>query len=47
MKEGRKFKFICLGEKGAPYIYPDLDEENGTITIETDKFYAYTLVYMD
>lgn len=47
VKEGRKFKFICLGEKGAPYIYPDLDEENGTITIETDKFYAYTLVYMD
>ena len=47
VKEGRKFKLICLGEKGAPYIYPDLDEENGIITIETDKFYAYTLVYMD
>lgn len=46
-KEGRIFKMICVSGKGIPTVLEDLDESNGSITFETDKFYAFALVYND
>lgn len=46
-KEGRIFKMICVSGKGIPTVLDDLDESNGSITFETDKYYAFALVYSD
>lgn len=46
-QENREFKLICVSQNGAPYIFEDQDEDSNTITISTDKFYAYALVYKD
>ncbi len=44
-KEGRQYKMICVTEGGKPYVYNDSDNSPGTITIKTDKFHAYALIY--
>lgn len=36
---------ICVTKGGWPIVYNDLDENSKTITIETNKFYAYALIY--
>lgn len=44
-KKDRDYKMICVTKGGRPYIYDDLDNNPGTITIKTDKFFAYALIY--
>ena len=44
-KEGRVFKMICVTKDGRPIIYNDLDKDPDTITFDTNKFYAYALIY--
>ena len=44
-KDDREYKMICVTEGGAPVIYSDLDSSPETITIKTNKFYAYALIY--
>ena len=44
-KEGRVFKMICVTKGGRPVIYNDLDKDPDTITFDTNKFYAYALIY--
>ena len=46
-KTGRVFKMICVSRFGIPFTYEDLDSNDATITIETDRFYAYALCYSD
>ncbi|MDE5695818.1 MAG: leucine-rich repeat domain-containing protein, partial [Lachnospiraceae bacterium] len=46
-KEDREYKMICVTKGGKPIVYDDLDSDPKTITIETDKFYAYALIYKD
>lgn len=46
-KPNRNFVLVCIGKDGESYIYKDLDKDNNTITIETNQFYAYTLLYKD
>lgn len=46
-KTGRQFKMICVSKYGIPYTFEDLDEEPNTITIETNRFYAYALCFTD
>ena len=36
---------ICVTKGGLPIIYDDLDDNPETITIKTNKFYAYALIY--
>lgn len=36
---------ICVTKGGKPIIYTDLDNNPETITIKTNKFYAYVLIY--
>ncbi len=36
---------ICVTKGGQPIVYEDLDSDPETITIETDKFHAYALIY--
>ena len=43
--DGRTFKMICVTEDGTPYILNDLDKDPNTITFETNKFYAFALIY--
>ncbi len=43
--DGRSFKMICVTEDGTPYILNDLDKDPNTITFETNKFYAFALIY--
>lgn len=45
--ENREFKMICVSQYGIPYIFEDQDKDANTITISTDKFYAYALIYKD
>lgn len=40
-KEDREYKMICVTENGQAFIYDDLDDNPYTITIRTNKFYAY------
>ena len=40
---GKTFMIGVHGEE--TYLYSDLDEEDGTITIETDKFSTYAIAY--
>ena len=44
---GREYKMICVTEKGLPVIFNDLDRDSGTITFETDVYYAFALIYRD
>lgn len=44
---GREFEMICVTEKGVPVILKDQDKDPATITITTDKFYAFALAYKD
>lgn len=44
-KEGRNYKMICVTKNGVPVIYDDLDDDPRTITVRTNKFYAYALIY--
>lgn len=46
-KSGRTFRMICVSKFGIPYTFDDLDSNDTTITIETDRFYAYALCYSD
>lgn len=41
----RKYKMICVTKDGKPIIYDDLDKNPETITIRTNTFYAYALIY--
>ena len=43
----RKYRMICVTKGGLPIIYEDLDNNPETITVRTNKFYAYALVYKD
>ena len=45
--ESREFKMICVSQYGVPFIFEDQDKDADTITISTDKFYAYALIYKD
>ena len=36
---------ICVTKGGQPIIYNDLDSNPETITIKTNNFYAYALIY--
>lgn len=44
---GREFEMICVTEKGVPVILKNQDKDPATITIITDKFYAFALAYKD
>lgn len=46
-KKNRVFRMICVSRFGIPYTYEDLDSNDTTITIETNRFYAYALCYSD
>lgn len=41
----REYKMICVTKDGKPIIYDDLDKNSETITIRTNTFYAYALIY--
>ena len=47
LKEGRTYQMICVSQNGQPVILKDLDTKPNTITIKTNKFYAFALVYKD
>ena len=44
-RKDREYKMICVTKGGLPVVYEDQDSDPKTITIETDKFHAYALVY--
>lgn len=44
-KDGREYKMICVTQGGRPAVYSDLDSDPETITIKTNKFHAYALIY--
>ncbi len=44
-RKDREYKMICVTKGGQPIVYEDLDSDPETITIETDKFHAYALIY--
>ncbi|MDE7286285.1 MAG: leucine-rich repeat domain-containing protein, partial [Lachnospiraceae bacterium] len=44
-KEDREYRMICVTKDGQPIIYNDTDNNPETITIKTNKFYAYALIY--
>ena len=44
-KKNREYKMICVTKGGQPIIYNDLDSNPETITIKTNNFYAYALIY--
>ncbi|MDE7339108.1 MAG: leucine-rich repeat domain-containing protein [Lachnospiraceae bacterium] len=44
-KNDRDYKMICVTKGGKAIIYNDLDSNPRTITIRTNKFYAYALIY--
>lgn len=44
-KKGRTYKMICVTKNGVPIVYDDLDDDPRTITVRTNKFYAYALIY--
>lgn len=46
-KPDRKYKMICVTKDGLPIIYEDLDNNSETITVRSNKFYAYALIYRD
>ncbi|MBD5395675.1 MAG: BspA family leucine-rich repeat surface protein [Lachnospiraceae bacterium] len=46
-KPDREYKMICVTKNGLPIVYKDLDKNPETITVRTNKFYAYALIYKD
>ena len=44
-KENRDYKMICVTKGGQPVVFNDIDNDPQTITIKTNKFYAYALIY--
>lgn len=44
-KKDREYKMVCVTQGGLPVLYDDLDSDPDTITIETNTFYAYALIY--
>lgn len=44
-KKGRDYKMICVTKGGLPVLFDDLDSDLNTITIETDTFNAFALIY--
>lgn len=44
-KKDREYKMICVTEGGQPIVYDDLDNDPGTITIKTNRYFAYALIY--
>ena len=46
-KDGRTFQMICVTKGGQPVVLKDLDTNPNTITVKTNKFYAFALVYKD
>jgi len=46
-KDGRTFQMICVTKGGQPVVLKDLDTNPDTVTVKTDKFYAFALVYKD
>lgn len=46
-KPSRKYKMVCVTKGGKPIAYDDLDTNPETITVRTNKFYAYALIYKD
>ncbi len=46
-KPDRNYKMICVTKNGLPIVYEDLDKNPETITVRTNKFYAYALIYKD
>ena len=44
-KKNREYKMICVTKGGQPFVYNDLDSDPETITIKTNRFYAYALIY--
>lgn len=43
----RVYRMICVTKGGLPVIYEDLDTNPETITVRTNKFYAYALAYKE
>lgn len=43
----RIYRMICVTKGGLPIIYEDLDTNPETITVRTNNFYAYALVYKE
>lgn len=43
----RVYRMICVTQGGLPVIYEDLDTKPETITVRTNKFYAYALAYKE
>ena len=46
-KDGRTFQMICVTKGGKPVVLKDLDSNPNTVTVKTNKFYAFALVYKD
>ena len=46
-QKDREYKMICVTKGGHPFLYDDLDSSPETITIETNRFHAYALIYKD
>lgn len=44
-KKDREYKMICVTKGGLPIVYNDIDTNPETITVRTNKFYAYALIY--
>lgn len=44
-KKNREYKMICVTKGGLPIVYNDIDTNPETITVKTNKFYAYALIY--
>ena len=44
-KKNRDYKMICVTKGGQPIVYNDTDSNPETITIKTNRFYAYALIY--
>ena len=45
--DNREFQMICVTANGRPIVLKDLDTNPGTITFETDTYYAFALTYKD
>lgn len=45
--KNRTFRMIGVTEEGKTFVLQDLDSNSGTITFETDTYYAFALVYRD
>lgn len=42
-EEGATYSFVCVSENGESFVFADEDGNPNTITITTDRFYAYAL----